>query len=889
MRTHDLGDLGELFTSGDTASGGGKRIRICVVDTLLQTGGAEWYATQLALLANPAVFELVVVAYKTEGSVLAGRLKDNGIRVISSVEWSRSGLTYDEWKERVLFDLLDRLRPDLLFFSAQYLFEQLPKERLADHHVVVRISNFHADELARTDFSAAKRVICCTQEQFDAVADEYRERATLINTGVNTDLFRPAEAAEQDDLKRAHGVGGKKVVLFVARLSDPLKRTPVFQEVVRAIRAKRSDVAFVVVGYFESYNEIADAEARWRTFVEQEEIIWKHGLAPWEMPDVYRMADILVSTSAAHEGLSNTVLQALSTGVVPVVTASAGMQDLVDPGAAGFIAESGEADEIVERLCVALDLDDATRASHVERGRRRIDERFSLAASSDEYQRQFVELFRCQPARVCITDGYFGVGGAEWLAALLILNSDPADVRFDLVMHRERTELVDWLKDRGVRTHEAPIGMNFDDWLGQGMADMLGAIRPEVVMPCTITTWPRHDPFYRLLIISQNASDAAALQPEQYDQADWFLCVSEDVRNQLSTEHRWKMSVLHNSIDVEMFSPDPVAKQRVRAELGIAEGAKVALWCGRMHETRKRLDVLRETISAVRDDASIQFLVVGYFRGTEGDREGWVEFMREHPNVSWAEDVSPWQTPQYYAAADVYLSTSGFKRSDFEGLSVATVQALATALPVITTRSGGQEEVVEEGVNGRLVDPGDADAVAQALRELLRTGDAEFDQMQRRSRERALEHFDIRRHAELYGRIVRLLKANVGTALAADPELPAAGVVLRDDESLAEDRRRLAAGFVAYTWPLLRECEHGVDDVATVVVGADAQALAEANDQLASGEWLAVRDVGPDCAAGDSPAASAAAVCAVLDHLDIAFPRWSRAERHGPHLMLEKR
>ena len=889
VKTHELGDLGGLFTSTASADGGGKRIRICLVDTLLQTGGAEWYATQVSLMANASVFEVVVVAYNTEGSALATRLRDAGIRVIDSTTWSRSGLEYKEWKEKVVFDLLERLSPDLLFFSSQYLYEQLSKDRLAPYPVVVRISNFHAEDLHETDFSAADRIICCTDEQFAVVSStSHRDKATLISTGVDTDRFAAVSPAEKHALKNAHGVGGKTVVLFVARLGDRLKRTPVFQEVVRAIQQERSDVAFVVVGYFESHNN--EAKDEFSQFVEDERIVWFEGLAPWEMPDIYRMADVLLSTSDVHEGLSNTVLQALSSGVVPVVTPSAGMHELVEPGRTGFMASDFEVPSIVSALVGAVDAKPDRRAELASNGRRLIEDQFSLIESAAEYQRTFVELHRTQPTRVCITDGYFGVGGAEWLAALLILNSDPAETRFDLVMHRRETEFVEWLMEHGVPGHEATAGMNWSDWLRQGLADSFSRLRPDIVMPCTITTWPHHEPFYRLLIISQNASDAAVLTPPQYDQADYFLCVSRDVKDHLSPAHHWKMSVLRNSIDLEMFRENAGTRRRVREELGMPHDRKVVLWCARMHEARKRVDVLKEVIHDMRDD-DVHFLVVGYFRGDEGDKRGWQAFLADHPKVTWVQGATPWETPEYYAASDVFLSTSGFKQSDFEGLSVATVQALATSLPVVTTRSGGQHEVVEEGVNGRLVDTGDAQGLASALRAVTSADEEAFGRMRRRSRDKALAEFDIREHARLYTRIARLLKGNVGPALIADPEL-AGDVELRHVGDLGEGSRRTAAAFVEFTWPLVREADREVAPDVVLEAGPDrdgtVSALRQAQTSVAPGGTVVVRGVGRDYVTAQAPPPSAATICAVLDYLEGSFAHWASVRRDGSALMLKK-
>ena len=54
-----------------------------------------------------------------------------------------------------------------------------------------------------------------------------------------------------------------------------------------------------------------------------------------------------------------------------------------------------------------------------------------------------------------------------------------------------------------------------------------------------------------------------------------------------------------------------------------------------------------------------------------------------------------------------------------EGHPIALLEAMAAAKPVVATTVGGNGEAVEDGVTGRLVPPGDADALAAAVRTLL--------------------------------------------------------------------------------------------------------------------------------------------------------------------------
>ena len=57
--------------------------------------------------------------------------------------------------------------------------------------------------------------------------------------------------------------------------------------------------------------------------------------------------------------------------------------------------------------------------------------------------------------------------------------------------------------------------------------------------------------------------------------------------------------------------------------------------------------------------------------------------------------------------------------ADMEGLGVSLLQAAAAQVPIIATRAGGMPEVVHDGVNGLLIDPGDVAGLAGAMKRLL--------------------------------------------------------------------------------------------------------------------------------------------------------------------------
>ena len=96
--------------------------------------------------------------------------------------------------------------------------------------------------------------------------------------------------------------------------------------------------------------------------------------------------------------------------------------------------------------------------------------------------------------------------------------------------------------------------------------------------------------------------------------------------------------------------------------------------------------------------------------------------------------------------------------ADRDGIPNVLLEAMASRVSVITTRLSGIPELVEDGVTGLLVDPGDETALAEAIVRLL--NDAELrGRLARQGRRRVEERFDIRVNT---GRLVELLEAAPG-------------------------------------------------------------------------------------------------------------------------------
>lgn len=163
-------------------------------------------------------------------------------------------------------------------------------------------------------------------------------------------------------------------------------------------------------------------------------------------------------------------------------------------------------------------------------------------------------------------------------------------------------------------------------------------------------------------------------------------------------------------VDTTRFHPD-VSGDRVRTELGLSGVQVVGLVANVRGSKGHRyfLEAAREVL-AVRPQT--RFLIVGDGIGFDDVRRQ-VQELGLAPHVvmtGFRRDI-----PEIMAALDMLVLPS--TRS--EGTSQVVPQALAVGTPVVGTTVGGTPEVIRDGETGRLVPPGDAHALAQAILSLL--------------------------------------------------------------------------------------------------------------------------------------------------------------------------
>lgn len=197
---------------------------------------------------------------------------------------------------------------------------------------------------------------------------------------------------------------------------------------------------------------------------------------------------------------------------------------------------------------------------------------------------------------------------------------------------------------------------------------------------------------------------------------DRVVCVCEAARASHAPRFRGLESrfvTIANGIAETTREPRPRAE--VRAELGLAPGAAVALTVGSL-TPQKSQDVLLRAMAGVQARAPGAVLLIA------GEGRLRAPLLALHAELGLGDTVrflGPRNdVPDLMAACDTFVLSSSR-----EGLSVTLLEAMRAARPAIATAVGGNAEAVADGVTGRIVPVGDVSAMAGALADLLADAD----------------------------------------------------------------------------------------------------------------------------------------------------------------------
>jgi len=202
--------------------------------------------------------------------------------------------------------------------------------------------------------------------------------------------------------------------------------------------------------------------------------------------------------------------------------------------------------------------------------------------------------------------------------------------------------------------------------------------------------------------------------------------------------------VIYDGLDLESFQPVRSAVD-VRAELGIAADAEVCGVVGNI-QPWKGQHVLLEALDLLRDRRPR--LIAVFVGGTHRSGAAYADELRTMASDRGLTARVVWtgarpDVPELINAMDILVHTS--VRGEPFGRVI--IEGMAVGRPVVATRAGGVPEFVHDGVDAVLVAPGDADALASCLDEILASRDRRENLM--RAARVSAERFALARHVAL--------------------------------------------------------------------------------------------------------------------------------------------
>lgn len=221
---------------------------------------------------------------------------------------------------------------------------------------------------------------------------------------------------------------------------------------------------------------------------------------------------------------------------------------------------------------------------------------------------------------------------------------------------------------------------------------------------------------------------------------DLAVAVSGDVAASIGRrlDPRVPVEVVLNGIDVDHLPASADAAAAVRRRFGIAADAPLVGTVA-VFRSQKRLDIWLDAarlLADARPDARFLLVGDGPLRSELEERARRLGLEERVVFTGLQDDSKP-----FFAALDVYMMSS-----EFEGLPLALLEAMASRRAVVTTPAGGIPEVIEDGKNGMLVPFGDAAALAAAAVALLADGEARRG-LGAAARRRVEEDFSVARMA----------------------------------------------------------------------------------------------------------------------------------------------
>ena len=176
-----------------------------------------------------------------------------------------------------------------------------------------------------------------------------------------------------------------------------------------------------------------------------------------------------------------------------------------------------------------------------------------------------------------------------------------------------------------------------------------------------------------------------------------------------------KIEVIGSAVDLEKFKP-PRNRAKFRREIGLGDNTPLIGNVGMIRPDKGQLVLVEAAPLVLQKRPDARFVIVG--QGTGILKRG-INVRNAIDRAGLADKIIMagyrWDTPNVYAACDMIVIVS----LRTEASPIVLREAFASGRPVIATKVGDIPEILRDRENGLLIEPGDTQALANAIMEFI--------------------------------------------------------------------------------------------------------------------------------------------------------------------------
>lgn len=192
-----------------------------------------------------------------------------------------------------------------------------------------------------------------------------------------------------------------------------------------------------------------------------------------------------------------------------------------------------------------------------------------------------------------------------------------------------------------------------------------------------------------------------------------------------------RVKIIYNGIGLEEI--DYIKKDELLKEIGLSGDEKIVGFIGRL-ERQKGVKYLIDAIRILSDESpSIYALIIGDEKEEDALKKYADSLNCNVIFLGWKDNAS-----QYFSIFDMFVLPSLW-----EGMPNVILEAMWNEMPVIATKVGGNAEIIEDGKTGFLIEPGNSQALAEKILEVISLSESKKQSIIRNAKNKVINDFNI--------------------------------------------------------------------------------------------------------------------------------------------------